>query len=722
MGAFPMLRGAALLLALALSLPVMAQTALQEGQATEPFRLGPGEGRAFYLDVPHGTTHMLLELNSERAETVEDVDLLARFGEPFDTGSQLGPQVDYFAVGETGFEHLEITFASTPPVHPGRWHFLVVNARNDISARNVVLTAALKSETKPTLSPLKLEIAYTDPEGEGFNDPTPFQAQGGNDAATLGQARRRAFEAAIAMLEESFTSPVAVFVEASFVEREEDSTTLASAGVGGLANFPGARARNTWYAISIVPRLAGTDTCRVTSMDCSDDPEADVQIQFSPNPPSGWWYGLERSRGVVVDGYDFIAVAAHEMLHGLGFVSFADSKTGELAEGTDGTPRTDAYTSQLQFRKDGNFLQVDELTDSERQQAFTSRTELFWGGDYGDVFWSRRFSTQPKLPLYAPMPANPGSSVSHVNFRDIMHFQGRTPTNGEDINIREGGEELGAAWFMLRDAGWDEDSKLENLPRPGMWFDLARNGHGFDLQRAGDTWFLTFFSYGDDGRAEWYLGIGEIKDGVFTGVLERFTYDFGAVGAPPQSGTEAGEAVIDFTAGAESAVCSDGTDRSGAVQLAVFSWQIDGDSGDWCVQPLIASEDPTPPPDFTGHWWAGDADQGWGLTVYQQGPVLFAVLYYYDNEGNPRWALGSTGNWSNGDTITMQQIEGFCRTCEPTELGERAAGTLTLDLDTPAQDDSGGNTATVDVTWQESPGGTWLKENVPIWLLSDPAG
>ena len=36
-------------------------------------------------------------------------------------------------------------------------------------------------------------------------------------------------------------------------------------------------------------------------------------------------------------------------------------------------------------------------------------------------------------------------------------------------------------------------------PTPGMWYDPTHNGHGFDLQRQGDTWFFVFYTYGLDG-------------------------------------------------------------------------------------------------------------------------------------------------------------------------------------------------------------------------------
>lgn len=252
----------------------------------------------------------------------------------------------------------------------------------------------------------------------------------------------------------------------------------------------------------------------------------------------------------------------------------------------------------------------------------------------------------------------------------------------------------------------------------GMLYDRARDGHGMDFQRAGDNYFLTFFSYGDDGAPEWFLAIGRVVANLFTGNLFRYTYD--GIDSPPQTGTNVGTAEIEFGLTDSAATCDDGTNRSNAVSLARFSWEIDGEAGDWCVEPLIVGGAP-PTPNFTGHWFAGSADEGWGLTIYQQGEVLFAVLYFYDGSGQPRWMLGSSQSFSNGDTLTMEQFTGFCRGCAPGALQPQQGGTLKLTFTEPSRT-TNGNRTTIDVTYQGPEGGDWIRNDVPIQLLSDPAG
>lgn len=750
------IRVMALLLGTALATGAHAQAKLHADQPFEPFELEPEFGQQFQLEVPEDGSHLQFLLESNR-ELQDNVDLFVRFAEPFSPSSNPFDQALYYSAGETGMEHLEITYASSPPLSPGAWYALVVN-RGDKVARGIELTAALEHQDEPSLSAVKMAIAYPEIDNEedkGFNDQEPFSAQGGNTAETLGEARMQAFEKAVDMLQKSFTSPVAVTVEAFFDpelegEDENGGGTLASAQTGGLANFPGARERDTFYATSIVPRLAGTDLCRVSDQDCKQDPEADVTIRFNPNPPNGWWYGLQRSPEGLADGYDFIAVAVHEMLHGLGFLTFANVETGALArvQGSE-TQFTDAYTSQLVHRvANGQFRRVDQLTDEERLEAFTSQADLLWGGAYGDEFWPR-FDRQPKPPLYAPGKPNPGSSVSHTNFPDMMFYEGGAPTDETEINIRQGGPELGAAWYFLRDAGWDEDPKEkltgppgQEIPR-GMWYDRARDGHGFDFQRVGPNWFLVFFTYDDTGDPEWYLAVGEIRNGVFASNedgLQRYTYDESDANDAnddnvPQVGEAVGSVELDLNADASSPACDDGVDRSNAAALARFSWEIGGESGDWCAEPLVFGPN-APDPDFTGHWYAGQDDQGWGMTIQVRerddgSQVMVDTLYYYDDEGNPRWAQGVASDFINshdGQTIDMMQFDGYPRgrNCTPDRctLDDNAgaiSGPLRLRLEEPVQGDDAGSRATLDVDYLGPENGTWSKNFVPIEMLSDPS-
>ena len=54
---------------------------------------------------------------------------------------------------------------------------------------------------------------------------------------------------------------------------------------------------------------------------------------------------------------------------------------------------------------------------------------------------------------------------------------------------------------------------------------------------------------------------------------------------------------------------------------------------------------------YTDLWWAGSAENGWGLSIHQHGNNLFNAIYVYDNAGGPDWYVMPTGFWDA--TFTM---------------------------------------------------------------------
>jgi hypothetical protein len=44
-----------------------------------------------------------------------------------------------------------------------------------------------------------------------------------------------------------------------------------------------------------------------------------------------------------------------------------------------------------------------------------------------------------------------------------------------------------------------------------------------------------------------------------------------------------------------------------------------------------------------GLWWRGPEESGWGINLTQQGDVLFATWFTYDDEGQPQWLVMSDG-------------------------------------------------------------------------------
>jgi uncharacterized protein (DUF2141 family) len=55
--------------------------------------------------------------------------------------------------------------------------------------------------------------------------------------------------------------------------------------------------------------------------------------------------------------------------------------------------------------------------------------------------------------------------------------------------------------------------------------------------------------------------------------------------------------------------------------------------------------------DYSDMWWAGSAENGWGISIQQhESGVQFNAIYVYDSAGKPVWYVMPGGTWSNNFT------------------------------------------------------------------------
>ena len=62
--------------------------------------------------------------------------------------------------------------------------------------------------------------------------------------------------------------------------------------------------------------------------------------------------------------------------------------------------------------------------------------------------------------------------------------------------------------------------------------------------------------------------------------------------------------------------------------------------------PLVVTNQPPGLRNYTGHWWAGATENGWGMTLNQHEQTIFGVVYFYDATGEPTWAVMPGGTWN----------------------------------------------------------------------------
>jgi lysyl endopeptidase len=70
------------------------------------------------------------------------------------------------------------------------------------------------------------------------------------------------------------------------------------------------------------------------------------------------------------------------------------------------------------------------------------------------------------------------------------------------------------------------------------------------------------------------------------------------------------------------------------------------------LSPFLAAGSGSGPLNYSDMWWAGQAENGWGMSIQQHSPsnIQFNALYIYDDNGRPIWVVMPGGTWSNNFT------------------------------------------------------------------------
>jgi len=288
-------------------------------------------------------------------------------------------------------------------------------------------------------------IQNADGPGEGFNDPTPAAAVGGNPGTTLGAQRLNAFTYAADLWAASLQSSVTIIVSAKMDPQTCTSTSaiLGSAGATTVhANFTGAPVTNTWYCQALANSRSGTDLSAA-------NPDISATFNSNLNGSAGclggrkWYYGYDSTPPG--SDIDFVSVVTHEIGHGLGFQTFCNVSTGAKFSG-----QNDAY--MLKLDQNGAVpSSYSAMTDAQRVAANISDPNLRWTGSNVDAY-------QATIPLtgglsgthvrvHAPNPVVPGSSVSHFSTavfpNEIMEPSYTGPNHNIDLSLQ-----------LMKDIGW----------------------------------------------------------------------------------------------------------------------------------------------------------------------------------------------------------------------------------------------------------------------------
>ena len=243
------------------------------------------------------------------------------------------------------------------------------------SAYTSVLLLALSAA--PAFAGATITIQNADGPNEGFNDPTPAAAVGGNPGTTIGAQRLIAFQFAANIWGAALDSNVPIVIRANFdpLFCDDVSAVLGSAGTayivsdfGGVPPFPGAEFAHVWYHGALADKRAGAEL----------NPGApDITAQFNANLGKtgcltgfGFYLGLDNNHGTRPD---LVATLLHEFGHGLGFSQFAS-----VATGAETGSQSDVFARNLLDRTQGRTW--DQMTDTQRRASAINFSRVVWQG------------------------------------------------------------------------------------------------------------------------------------------------------------------------------------------------------------------------------------------------------------------------------------------------------------------------------------------------------
>ncbi len=263
----------------------------------------------------------------------------------------------------------------------------------------------------------------------------------------------------------------------------------------------------------------------------------------------------------------------------------------------------------------------------------------------------------------------------------------------------------------------------------GLFYNPSNNGHGYSVDEIGygNLYYSIFYSYDDNGSPEWYATLnrynkhyaGEVdfefislySENVQTPI--RYKYDYANRKSMVDDRLEY-KGWINFQ------------QQAHADRLNRVHFKVGEGSDSWHLESIL-SEDKRPESDLSGHWWAGENDSGWGISLNFQETegvqLVVATLYFYDEEGQPVWVIGTQEGFElNQDiTINMEKVNGYGRLQNFLELTRVPAGTITINLNQASQDLNQAGLLSMNIHYpDDSSNDNWVREAIPFGLLSKP--
>lgn len=175
------------------------------------------------------------------------------------------------------------------------------------------------------------------------------------------------------------------------------------------------------------------------------------------------------------------------------------------------------------------------------------------------------------------------------------------------------------------------------------WAGSQENGWGISLtQGVSGAMFGTWYYYLPDGTPTWSIVIGNWESAT------RFSADVYAT-----TGTSYAQASYDPAQFKVSPSLGKVSVDFSSASTATMNYTVSGSVGTKSISRLVFGGPKfTDGSNYTSQWWAGQAENGWGLSINQQFRTMFAVVYVYDAAGKPTWFTLSGEHAGDGSVVS----------------------------------------------------------------------
>ncbi|MEE9423443.1 MAG: M4 family metallopeptidase [Methylococcales bacterium] len=270
-------------------------------------------------------------------------------------------------------------------------------------------------------------------------------------------------------------------------------------------------------------------------------------------------------------------------------------------------------------------------------------------------------------------------------FRQPLQTDRITPSGTSELWLKDA--DYGVI-YRRGDAITTPAPSQQTIANEGLWWIPSKPGSGFDIGiTSSNDLYMVWYSYTLEGTPIWYLASGPLNGSSWNADVIEYTWD-GTTAIPNSVGT----ATLNF---------QDNTHAS-------LSWTLNTGNGSADIEYFVFD----PGSINSSGTWFDQSQPGYGLTHVNQGSTSVNVLYFYDQAGNPRWALGSGA--SSQTLTTMNTFSGTCPVCPFESSVATAAGTVTASFT-----DQLNGTLSTDILLPSPLSGSWQIFGASISNLSE---